>query len=120
MNTIIDPDGKGPVTYEQKSRLLDRLTEIYASIADEKGMNVPYTASINGSIFPQVVSLTLGDEDEEDSCLDEIRFLAENDYILPKKLQNAPDDEIRKYIQENEREILSSIESDAESDLEYT
>lgn len=112
-DTIIDPDSTESVTEEQKRSLLDKLERIYDAIAEEAGMNVSYCESMNGSIFPHVVLLSL---DEEEADLGSVDFLAENGFIFPKELQGKTREEFKKFLDEHERDILSEVESVAESD----
>lgn len=105
--------GNTPVTEEQKRCLLDKLERIYDAIADEAGMNVSYDESMDGSILPHVVLLSL---DAEEADLGSVDFLAENGFILPRELQGGTRDEFKAYLDKNERDILSEVESVAESD----
>ena len=102
----------------RRQRLQERLTEIYNAIAEEAGMNIEYTESINGSVFPSVVAVAAGDFEECDrkACFDDCRFLAENDFILPHSLYKAKEKEIEDYIHANEDDILDTVEKYAESD----
>lgn len=113
---IIKPYSRKPLTDAEKSNLLDRLEEIYEEIADRKGMNVDYCESMDGSLFPQVVKASLGDEDVD---MDGLRFLAQNERFFPKRLAKASNDALVDYLRRHERTILAQVEQEAESDLEF-
>lgn len=98
--------------------LADKLETIYDAIADEAGQNITYNESIDGSIFPSVISVaegTVEDGHEFDDC----RFLAENGFILPRRLQKASDRRIMVYIRLHLDTVLDLIESEAESDYYF-
>lgn len=98
--------------------LADKLETIYDAIADEAGQNITYNESMNGSIFPSVISVAEGtaeDKQEFDGC----RFLAENGFILPRRLRKASDRRITAYIRLHLDTVLDLIEAEAESDYYF-
>ena len=112
---IIDTTGPATVPEGLKHELADRLDTIFNEIAEEAGMNISYTESMDGSLFPEVVSLAM----DEDADLGDLRFLAQNDRIFPKSLGHASLEEFREYIHAHEREVLAEVEAEAESDYYF-
>lgn len=107
---------------KENERLLSDMTEIANAIAEEAGHNLPYCPSVDLSIFPYVVALTL-DRDEmheyefmkdENEVLDTLHFLAENGRILSESLADAPMKEIVSYVREHQEEIFKEIRKDCE------
>lgn len=88
---------------------------IYDAVADEMGMRISYIQSMNGSLFPGLIDVMLGEKIPEDE-LEGYRFLAENDNKLPSSLKNSSAEEIENYILEHAEEIIEEIRSDAEMD----
>lgn len=93
--------------------LIELINETASLIADYHGMNVPYCESMDMSLFPLVVGLINGDTEED--CLEDLRFLAENNNLIPESLAQASFDEIKDYVIKHEEEIFSEIESDCEN-----
>jgi len=88
----------------------DKCTDIY-------GQNVPYTMSMDFSYLPHLIVFLFTDEEKErlgiidiDSSLADLRFLADNGRVLPKKLRNSTLDEIRDYVVEHKKYILGTVE----------
>lgn len=92
---------------------------IYNAIADEAGYNITYIESMNGSLFPSVLALAEGKTDGDGHEFDDCRFLAENGFVLPKRLQEAPDWRIKAYIRLHQNALLDFIEAEAESDYYF-
>lgn len=104
--------------YSKRQRLLDDMEEIAGAIADEKGQNVPYCASIDLSVFPLVVELLNGPGGEGADTLSTCRFLAANGNKFPEEMKEASLEEFRAYALEHEDEILDDIREDVEYDYE--
>lgn len=92
--------------------IIELINETASLIADYYGMNVPYCESMDMSLFPVVVGLLNGETEEE--CLDDLHFLAENENLIPESLVSASFEEIKKYVEEHQEEILSEIKSECE------
>lgn len=99
----------------QADSLLDFMSDVYEDIAEKVGQNVPYTISMNGSLYPSVVCIILG-RDVEPYMFDDCRFLAENEHFLPARLSRASNDRIASYIHKHEQELLSDINDSVLSD----
>lgn len=110
---VIDPSCSLPVGSAEKIRLKERLDFIYEAIADQ---NIAYGVSMNGTCLPDVVGLSLG---ENDIDLDSLRFLAGNGLFFPESMKDATLEDFSKHLSENERQILSEVEKTAESDFHY-
>ncbi len=106
----------------KRQRLEDDMDEIADAIAEEKGQNVPYVASIDLSEFPWVIEL-LKDPEEMDwneknieNIIDTCRFLASNGNKFPKEMKDATFEQFLAYAREHEDEILDEIRKDVEND----
>lgn len=106
------------LTNIETERLKNRVNEIYDAIAADAGPNITYVESMNGSLFPQMIQLITGDHEERDlpEMIRECRFLAENDFILPKSIARSSDSDFLDYMENHTAEILKEIENNAESD----
>lgn len=109
----------------KRQKLEDDMVEIADAIAEEKGQNVPYVASIDLSEFPWVLELLKEDgerdwkeEDRRELILDTCRFLAANGNKFPTEMEEASFEEFLAYAREHEDDILDEIRKDVESDYE--
>lgn len=101
----------------KRQNLLDKIEDIYNAIAEEAGMNMSYNESINGSVYPSVIRVAMGETDEH--LFDDLKFLAENEHIIPKEFKDATKEELIDYVMHHEDPILNEIESNAESDFQF-
>lgn len=95
------------------------LIVIYNIVAEEMGMNIDYCKSMNGSLFPTVVDIILGEAEDykkESIVQDDYQFLASNGFILPETLKDATYETIKNYVFDNADTILDTIREWAESD----
>jgi hypothetical protein len=89
--------------------ILDLIAETADIIADYHGMNVPYCESMDMSLFHQPVLAMLDDEEPD---LGDLRFLAQNNRLLPKSLAEATMEQFKAYCKEHRDGILDEIESE--------
>jgi len=94
--------------------ILDLIAETADIIADYHGMNVPYCESMDMSLFHQPVLAMLDDPDDQPD-LGDLRFLAQNNRLLPKSLAEATMDEFRAHCKEHRDEILDEIEQECQN-----
>ena len=87
--------------------VLDLIEETADSLADHYGMNVPYTESIDMSLFPVVIDTML--DNIQDGDLSDLQFLAQNNRVFPKSLAEATIDEFKTYCKEHRDDILNGI-----------
>ena len=92
--------------------LLKLINETAETIADSYGMNVPYGESMDMSLFPLAVGLVNGETEEDD--LESLRFMAENNTLIPDSLANASFEEIKDYVNKHQDEIFAEIQSACE------
>lgn len=102
-------------------KLLGDLDDIYDAVGDACGQNVPYCASMNGSLFPLVVTLAMDEDDrddlldDKDAAVEEFRFLADGN-LFPPSMKEAPFKEFEHYARKHWRSLVKHIRHEAESD----
>lgn len=89
--------------------ILELISNTADIISNCHGMNVSYCESMDMSLFPQPVLAML---DNKNPNLSDLRFLAQNNRLLPDTLAEATIDEFRAYCKEHRDEIMDEIEAE--------
>lgn len=90
--------------------LLYRKNYIFNKIAEERGPNMSYCESMDGSLIPELLSLFCESEEAEYAeFIQDYHFMAEQDGYLPASLSKATIDEIKHYARDNRTAILTKV-----------
>lgn len=103
-------------TLVKARRLRSDMDVIADAVADAMGMRITYVQSTNQSLFPRLVDIILDEDEEDESALGDLRFLAENGNKLPVDLKTASYEDIRSYVLEHAEDIIGEVRADIYAD----
>ena len=105
-------------TLVKARRLRSDMDIIADAVADAMGMRMTYVQSMNQSLFPRLLDIILDEDEEDESALSDLRFLAENGNKLPVDLKTASYEDIRSYVLEHAEDIIGEVRADIYGDYE--